>query len=107
MQAIVLAAAGALLMGAICGCSPSMQVRRVEAAEARSCERLDRFRLVGLYPFGQSTLSTLQLRHQARRRAWEMGGNAMLTTNEYIEVGEGGWDIVYEGIALKCDFTKT
>ena len=31
----------------------------------------------------------------------------MLITNQYIEVTRGGWDIFYEGVGLKCDFTKT
>ena len=107
MRAILLATAGALLLGAIYGCSPSMQVRRVEAAKAQSCERLDRFQLVEFFPFGQATPSAYKVRHHARRRAFEMGGNAMLITNQYIEVTQGGWDIFYEGVGLKCDFTKT
>ena len=107
MQAIVLAAVGALLIGAIHGCSPITQVRRVESGEARSCERLDTFRLVEFFPFGQATPSAHQVRHQARRHTCEMGGNAMLITNNYIEVTQGGWDIIFEGVGLSCDFDKT
>ncbi len=107
MQAIVLAMAGALLMGAIFGCTPIVQVRRVESAEARSCERLDTFRLVEFFPFGQATPHAHQVRHQARRRTWEMGGNAMLITNQYIEVTHGGWDIFYEGVGLNCNVDKS
>ena len=107
MQAIVLAAVGALLIGAIHGCSPITQVRRVESGEARSCEWLDTFRLVEFFPFGQATPSAHQVRHQARRHTCEMGGNAMLITNQYIEVTHGGWDIFYEGVGLNCNVDKS
>ncbi|MCH8883114.1 MAG: hypothetical protein IIA41_06395 [SAR324 cluster bacterium] len=95
---------GMLAIGGLFGCSPAMQVKRVSAAEAASCEELGSIRAVQLFPYGRTGPTPWKVRRDAQVMVWEMGGNALRTTHQDTRAAVGSWEIVYEGVALKCDF---
>ncbi len=95
---------GMLVIGGLFGCSPAMQVKRVSAAEAASCEELGSVRALQLFPYGRTGPTPWKVRRDALVKTWELGGNALRTTHQNTRAIVGSWEIVYEGIALKCNF---
>ncbi len=106
MRAVPLAVLllGALTAGGLFGCSPAMQVKRVSAEKAASCEELGSVRAVQLFPYGRVHPTPWKVRLDALVLTWEKGGNALITTHQDTRAVVGSWEIVYEGVALKCDF---